>query len=144
LQIWFLSEHQRPGYLRFEGKVLLKFDLEASLMGISAYLSGNRTQSARQTALDVNIPNYASAIVSTNEIVEARVQCLDNQANRLISAPRIAVAFLQSQYSNGQYVAKKNSTRRIRDSKEWERTGKALKSLGGCNFRKGKHLAFGR
>src|SRR6266853_1545828 len=45
---------------------------------------------------------------------------------------------------SGQYVAKKNRTRRIRDGKEWERTGKPLISLGGCNFRKGKYLAFCR
>src|SRR5260370_646797 len=45
---------------------------------------------------------------------------------------------------NGQYVAKKNRTLPILDGKEWERTGKPLISLGGCNFRKGKYLAFCR
>ena len=39
-------------------------------------------------------------------------------------------------------MSKKNRTRRIRDGKEWERTGKPLKSLGGCNCRKGNNLAF--
>ncbi len=45
---------------------------------------------------------------------------------------------------SGQYVAKKNRTLPILDGKEWERTGKPLISLGGCNFRKGKYLAFCR
>ncbi|SRR6266480_6138359 len=44
----------------------------------------------------------------------------------------------------GQYVDKNNYTQRVRDGKEWERTGKPLKSLGGCNFRKGNYLRFCR
>jgi len=48
------------------------------------------------------------------------------------------------QSPSGQYVAKKNRAGRVRDGKEWERTGKPLISLGGCNFRKGKYLAFCR
>src|SRR6266481_6464835 len=47
-------------------------------------------------------------------------------------------------FPSGQYVAKKNRTRRILDGKEWERTGKPLISLGGCNFRKGNYLRFCR
>ena len=42
------------------------------------------------------------------------------------------------------YVDKNNCTRRIRDGKGWEGTGKPSESLGGCNFRKGKYLAFCR
>jgi hypothetical protein len=38
------------------------------------------------------------------------------------------------QIPSGQYVDKNNCTRRVRNGKEWERTGKPLKSLGGCNF----------
>jgi len=45
---------------------------------------------------------------------------------------------------SGQYVDKNNYTLRVRDGKEWERTGKPLKSLGGCNFRKGNYLRFCR
>jgi hypothetical protein len=39
-------------------------------------------------------------------------------------------------------VDKNNCTQRVRDGNEWERTGKPLKSLGGCNFRKGNYLRF--
>ena len=39
-------------------------------------------------------------------------------------------------YPSGQYVAKNNCTRRIRDGKEWERTRKPLIFFGDCNFRK--------
>jgi hypothetical protein len=42
---------------------------------------------------------------------------------------------------SGQYVDKNNCKRRVRDGKEWESTGKPLKS-GGCNLRKGNLLTF--
>jgi hypothetical protein len=35
---------------------------------------------------------------------------------------------------SGQYVTKNNCTLRVRDGKEWEKIGKPLESLGGCNF----------
>ncbi len=45
---------------------------------------------------------------------------------------------------SGQYVDKNNCTLPVRDGKEWEGTGKPLKTLGGCNFRKGNYLRFCR
>jgi hypothetical protein len=50
----------------------------------------------------------------------------------------------QRQIPSGQYVDKNNCTLRVRDGNEWERTGKPLRSLGGCNFRKGNYLRFCR
>jgi len=41
-------------------------------------------------------------------------------------------------------VDKNNCTLLVCDGKEWEKTGKPLKSLGGCNFRKGNYLRFCR
>src|SRR6266404_6454217 len=75
---------------------------------------------------------------------EAREEDLsDSQTQQLIATPPPAPP-LFLKFPSGQYVAKNNCTRRIRDGKEWERTGKPLISLGGCNFRKGKYLAFCR
>ena len=47
-------------------------------------------------------------------------------------------------FPSGQYVDKNNCTLRVRDGKEWERTGKPRFLLGGCNFRKGNNLGFCR
>ena len=47
-------------------------------------------------------------------------------------------------FPSGQYLDKNNCTLRVADGKERERTGKPLKSLGGCNFRKGNYLRFCR
>jgi CheY-like chemotaxis protein len=47
-------------------------------------------------------------------------------------------------FSGGQYVDKKTRKLPLPDGKKWEATGKPLKSLGGCNFRKGKYLRFCR
>jgi hypothetical protein len=44
----------------------------------------------------------------------------------------------------GQYVDRNNCTLQVRDDKGWEKPGKPLKSLGGCNFRKGNYLRFCR
>ncbi|HCX29955.1 MAG TPA: hypothetical protein DHU55_09345 [Blastocatellia bacterium] len=49
-----------------------------------------------------------------------------------------------SRFPSGQYVAKKSRKLPLADGKEWEGTGKPLKSLDGCNFRKGKYLRFCR
>jgi hypothetical protein len=54
------------------------------------------------------------------------------------------VVYARGEFPNGQYVDKNNCMLRVRDGNEWERTGKPLKPLGGCNFRKGKYLAFCR
>jgi hypothetical protein len=53
-------------------------------------------------------------------------------------------AFETDQLPTGQYVTKNNSTWRVGNGKEWERTGKLQYLFGGCNFRKGKYLAFCR
>jgi hypothetical protein len=65
-------------------------------------------------------------------------------AEEQISYSQSAGSGEERQNPSGQYVDKNNCKLRVRDGKEWERTGKPLKSLGGCNFRKGNYLRFCR
>ena len=56
----------------------------------------------------------------------------------------MGVAASSLQDPKWQCVDKNNCTLPVRDGKEGERTGKSLRSLGGCNFRQGNYLRFCR
>jgi len=97
--------------------------LEAVLLVVALPVSSaSLYKSLMRTSLD-NFSAFENQDLITLRIVESR--CAITKVVRPV--------FLDA-VSKWPIRGRKNRTRRVRDGKEWERTGKPLISLGGCNF----------
>jgi len=110
-------------YMIRSHKVMLDMDL-AELYGVE---TGHLKRAVRRNM--IRFPDDFIFELNAEELESLRCQI------------GISIPEKYRNFPSGQYVDKNNCTLRVRDGNEWERTGKPLKSLGGCNFRKGNNEA---